>query len=295
MDAQIGVDVPVQSADAAIPCIRCASPVAVSRRRCQSCGFSADELRRWRLRNLEGQRMVSARLLRRVWEVWGFVLWRIGWFVGMIVVAFVLPFATYIRISPPLVGFQARFSTILALIIAARLDLTVRQLPGWNAPMDHGEGRFGRLYGRWLPGALALMALEPSVEPIYARWIRSEWMLVSIQLALVIVAVAAAASLAVVAVRMDRWQAEVDGATSWTLSGFKHSTAWRFGHVWGWWLVLTAAFIVLDGLLLYKRQANPYRHVEMGRVMVWPILAAQIVWLWNLLAVQRSLRRWVHD
>jgi hypothetical protein len=59
-------------------------------------------------------------------------------------------------------------------------------------------------------------------------------------------------------------------------------------------VALTAAFIVLDGLLPYKRQGLPYASVEMGLVMRWPRLAAEIVWLWNLLAVQRSLRRWVN-
>lgn len=251
-------------------------------------------MRRWRLRNLEVHRGIAIRLSRCVSAVVTFALWLIGWFVGEFILMRAVPFATYVKVMPPLVTFEARVSGVLALLIAAFVDLTLRRLPAWNVPVDEGDGRLGRTHGRWLPGALALAASEPTVGALYQPRIHSVWTSVSIELGLAMLAVAAAASLAMTAGRMDRWRAELGGTTSSVPAAVGRSVRWRFARVWGWWVALTAAFIVLDGLLPYKRQALPYASVEMGLVMRWPRLAAEIVWLWNLLAVQRSLRRWVN-
>ncbi len=224
-----------------------------------------------------------------------FTLWRVGWSIGMVIFGMAVPFATYVQATPPLLNFYARVSAVLALAIAASVDLMLRELPGWNIPTDPGDGRLGRMHGRWLPGALALAALGPGVGSVFLPRIRSEWAKVSLELALAMLAVAAAASLAVTAGRMDRWRAELDGTTSSVPASVGRSVGWRFARVWGGWVALTAAFILLDGVLPYKTQAHPNASIEMGLVLRWPILAAQIVWLWNLLAVQRSLRRWVHD
>lgn len=282
-------------ATACVRCIRCATAVPASRRRCQRCGFSIDEMRRWRLRNREVHRHISIQLSRRVRVVVAFALWRFGWSVGIVMYGMAVPFDTAVRAAPALLAFRDRVSAVLALIIAASVDLMLRKLPGWNGPTNPGDGRLGRIHGRWLPGALALAALEPAVGALYVPRIRPEWAKVSIKLALAMLAVAAAASLAVTAWRMDWWRAELRGAVSSAPTAVGRSVGWRFARVWGGWVALTAAFILFDGLLPYKRQAHPNASIEMGLVLRWPILAAQIVWLWNLLAVQRSLRRWVHD
>lgn len=277
-----------------IACRACGAPASASRRRCGGCGFSPHELRRWRARNLVAWRSCCASLRWRTWEVVAFAA------------ACVLPALCIYAIAkaggsssisvPSLTREINRFLlpalAVLGMVVAMRIDLALRALPPW-ASVVGGEGTRA-WFDRWWPGALLLVVAGHVLK--YFDLPRRPFGLEvfrTIKLLFDVAAVGAAASMAVAAARMDRWSMLVGPSTPGAALQPQAATARTVRGVFACWIALA---VVLMGDSLWNLGSPQFSWkytdgINMSAAIDW---SAGIVWLWNLFAVQRSLRRLVN-
>lgn len=289
-----------------VACGECSSPMPASRRRCAECGFSPDELRRWRARNLDAWRACQARLKQRTWQVAAYVALR--------PVPYVIIYSVVTRVGRdptdprlpasvepvmPAVRAMIRFAeptiTILGVIVAVLIDLALRELPPWMDGTRRPGAGARSWFDRWWPGAsllvVAARVVRYQVPPFgFDAWSIVYW---ATELLLSLAAVGAAASLAMAAARMDRWSALIVPAAD----AGRHPP--QVGprivrRVFVSWCVLAAVLMAYPLSRIGSLAFSTPRDV--GQWLIVAICwATEIVWLWNLLAVQRSLRRWVND
>jgi len=280
-----------------IPCSACGEPLQLCRRRCAACGFSQDELRRWRNRNLTAWRTCLADLTWRTWEV------------AVLLVLLPVPFLCIWSVTSQLGGADARsvlpalraidrFSqttiTILGLLVATRIDLALRRLPPWAHPGGSTTMGARSWFGRWWPGAMLLVAADGNLR-YFLQYRFDGWFVVvwGCELLLSAAAVGAAVSLAFAAGRMDRWCAVIAPSVARCEHRPRASDSGMVRRVFASWAAVAMVLMAYPLAMIGSPQFNSVWTVgnPVVKAIVW---SAGIVWLWNLLAVQRSLRRLVN-
>lgn len=278
-------------------CPNCLAPQPIARRRCDACGFSADELRRWRDRNRPSWRRLAARLHWRTWEVWLFIVVRTVPVVMVLSVLQSRSFQEGTRIAPLIHRFASPIVAVVGTIVVVRVDLALRDLPTWTTPMQGDRSRSDRWFGRWWPGAIAWVVsghlLGHFIAYRFDGWYVVHWIG---EILLSATTVGAAASLAVAARRMDGWAALVAPPARHVRQQSCPDGSRAVRRVFVCWAVLAGLLMAATRWRLSGVQPGMSREIwYLGNLIVDAIYwSAGIVWLWNLLAVQRSLRRWVN-
>jgi ribosomal protein L37E len=278
-----------------VPCRDCGARQPTARRRCDACGFSADELRRWRGRNLASWRRLAAQLRWNTWEVWVFIVVRTAPAAAGLIILPSLSFQEGTRIFPLILRFSSPIVAVVGAIVVGRVDLALRDLPTWTTPGQGDRSRLDRWFGRWWPGAIAWFVsghvLGRLIAYRFAGWYVVHWIGVCLLAAMT---VGAAASLAIAAGRMDGWASLIAPSAQDFGRQARPDGPRTVLRVFACWAVLAGLLMAGTRWRLGGEQSSTVWHV--GNFIVDAIYwSAGLVWLWNLLVVQRSLRRWVND
>lgn len=286
----IGVDV--------APCRECGARQSDARRRCDACGFSADELCRWRGRNLTSWRRLAARLHWSTWEVWLFIVVRTA---PAAMVLSMLPSRSFqegIRIAPLIHRFAWPIVAVVGALVVVRVDLALRDLPTWTTPVQGDRSRLDRWFGRWWPGAIAWFVsghlLGRFIAYRFDGWYVVHWIG---EFLLSATTVGAAASLAIAAGRMDGWASLIAPSAQDVGRQVRPNGSRTVLRVFVCWAVLAGLLMAATRWRLAGARPSTLSGTwDIGNFIIDAIYwSAGLVWLWNLLAVQRSLRRWVND